>query len=139
VIIAVFGRIRQVFRHKKKAYKISKKRLVMNLNEKKKLPWLKIVIVLCVIAVLWQFMAIRKELQSLKTEVSRDLKSLKSEVAYAKSYALAAGASNDSDVRTDDLDSKVDDLESKVIGGYGLESRVYSLESKVSDMLSHSH
>jgi hypothetical protein len=75
-----------------------------------------------------------------------ELESLKKEVALAKHNALAAISSSDSDNRAGDqgsqvrkLESKLNNLESKVIGGYGLESRLDDLETKVSDLLSHSH
>ncbi|MHC4265574.1 MAG: hypothetical protein ACYSUK_06535 [Planctomycetota bacterium] len=112
----------------------------MNLKERtKKLPWFAIVAFLCVLAASWQFAAIRKELKTLKTEVSQELKNVEKEVTLAKHNALAAVSSNNSDSRVSDLESKINNLESKVIGGYGLESRVDDLESKVSDMISHSH
>ena len=81
----------------------------------------KIIFILCLIVICWQFWGIKKE-----------IKAAKKDAAQARIYAVAAGARSYSSSSNDDLESRVDDLESKLNGIYGLEYKVSSLES-------HSH
>lgn len=95
--------------------------------------------VLVGIVILWQFMSIWEEIDTLDFASSYSLIDLESKVAQLESTVddleYEVGELRSKAIRLqstmDDLESKFDDLESKVEGSYGLEFRVDQLESQM--------
>lgn len=86
----------------------------MNLIKKiTKLPLFKLGLIFFVIVVLWQIVAIRKEMYTIERKQQG-----------FRPYIFRSSSSSD-------LEYRVDDLESKVDGVYGLEYRVDDLESEI--------